>query len=32
MYEEGDPSKAGNQARFIAHEADWLRQPPDRYR
>ncbi|MEV6975592.1 collagenase [Kitasatospora sp. NPDC093806] len=25
MYEEGDPSKAGNQARFIAHEADWLR-------
>ncbi|WP_328957908.1 M9 family metallopeptidase [Kitasatospora purpeofusca] len=25
MYEEGDPSKAGNQARFIAHEASWLR-------
>ncbi|MER7752287.1 M9 family metallopeptidase [Kitasatospora sp. NPDC097643] len=25
MYEEGDPSKVGNQARFIAHEADWLR-------
>ncbi|MFJ2866611.1 M9 family metallopeptidase [Kitasatospora sp. NPDC087314] len=25
MYEEGDPAKAGNQARFIAHEADWLR-------
>ncbi|MFH7597416.1 collagenase [Streptomyces racemochromogenes] len=25
MYEEGDPAAAGNQARFIAHEADWLR-------
>ncbi|MFC5666561.1 collagenase [Kitasatospora misakiensis] len=25
MYEEGDPSRAGNQARFIAHEASWLR-------
>ncbi|MFJ9454492.1 M9 family metallopeptidase [Kitasatospora sp. NPDC101447] len=25
MYEEGDPAKAGNQARFIAHEASWLR-------
>ncbi|MEU3221339.1 collagenase [Streptomyces sp. NPDC006971] len=25
MYEEGDPSKPGNQARFIAHEASWLR-------
>ncbi|MFI6644637.1 collagenase [Streptomyces sp. NPDC050504] len=25
MYEEGDPSKVGNQARFIAHEAQWLR-------
>ncbi|WP_338845420.1 collagenase [Massilia sp. W12] len=25
MYLEGDPSKAGNQARFIAHEASWLR-------
>ncbi|MFF8408854.1 M9 family metallopeptidase [Streptomyces omiyaensis] len=25
MYEEGDPSAAGNQARFIAHEASWLR-------
>ncbi|WP_030242598.1 M9 family metallopeptidase, partial [Streptomyces sp. NRRL S-350] len=25
MYEEGDPSKVGNQARFIAHEASWLR-------
>ncbi|WP_328957907.1 M9 family metallopeptidase [Kitasatospora purpeofusca] len=24
MYEEGDPSKPGNQARFIAHEASWL--------
>lgn len=25
MYLEGDPSQAGNQARFIAHEASWLR-------
>ncbi|MEV0534756.1 collagenase [Kitasatospora sp. NPDC050463] len=25
MYEEGNPAKVGNQARFIAHEADWLR-------
>lgn len=25
MYEEGSPSLAGNQARFIAHEASWLR-------
>jgi microbial collagenase len=25
MYLEGDPSKPGNQARFIAHEASWLR-------
>ncbi|WP_405020306.1 collagenase [Kitasatospora sp. NBC_00070] len=25
MYLEGDPAKAGNQARFIAHEASWLR-------
>ncbi|WP_051820149.1 M9 family metallopeptidase [Streptomyces flavochromogenes] len=25
MYEEGDPAAAGNQARFIAHEAHWLR-------
>jgi microbial collagenase len=25
MYLEGDPSRAGNQARFIAHEASWLR-------
>ncbi|MEV7414751.1 collagenase [Streptomyces sp. NPDC089919] len=25
MYEEGNPAVAGNQARFIAHEADWLR-------
>ncbi|MTW01888.1 M9 family metallopeptidase [Pseudoduganella ginsengisoli] len=25
MYLEGDPSAAGNQARFIAHEASWLR-------
>ncbi|MER7761658.1 collagenase [Streptomyces sp. NPDC097619] len=25
MYEEGNPSAAGNQARFIAHEAHWLR-------
>ncbi|WP_226661651.1 M9 family metallopeptidase [Microbulbifer aggregans] len=25
MYLEGDPSAADNQARFIAHEADWLR-------
>ncbi|MFE6063405.1 collagenase [Streptomyces sp. NPDC056431] len=25
MYEEGDPATAGNQARFIAHEAHWLR-------
>ncbi|WP_033259357.1 MULTISPECIES: collagenase [Kitasatospora] len=25
MYLEGTPSKAGNQARFIAHEAEWLR-------
>ncbi|MFG3053120.1 M9 family metallopeptidase [Kitasatospora sp. NPDC048239] len=25
MYEEGNPTKAGNQARFIAHEASWLR-------
>ncbi|GAA2743690.1 collagenase [Kitasatospora cinereorecta] len=25
MYLEGDPNKAGNQARFIAHEAEWLR-------
>ncbi|MER7701765.1 collagenase [Kitasatospora sp. NPDC097605] len=24
MYEEGDPTKPGNQARFIAHEASWL--------
>ncbi|WP_439680742.1 collagenase [Embleya sp. MST-111070] len=24
-YEEGNPNLAGNQARFIAHEADWLR-------
>lgn len=25
MYLEGDPSVSGNQARFIAHEASWLR-------
>ena len=25
MYLEGDPSSTDNQARFIAHEADWLR-------
>lgn len=25
MYLEGDPSALGNQARFIAHEASWLR-------
>lgn len=25
MYEEGDPARPGNQARFIAHEASWLR-------
>ncbi|MFD8754468.1 M9 family metallopeptidase [Kitasatospora sp. NPDC059577] len=25
MYEEGKPDVAGNQARFIAHEASWLR-------
>jgi microbial collagenase len=25
MYLEGEPSQAGNQARFIAHEASWLR-------
>ncbi|MFF0410858.1 M9 family metallopeptidase [Kitasatospora sp. NPDC004745] len=25
MYEEGKPDAAGNQARFIAHEASWLR-------
>jgi microbial collagenase len=25
MYLEGDPSATGNQARFIAHEASWLR-------
>ncbi|MFG2821157.1 M9 family metallopeptidase [Kitasatospora sp. NPDC048365] len=25
MYLEGNPSQAGNQARFIAHEAEWLR-------
>ncbi|MFV8782575.1 collagenase [Microbulbifer sp. SA54] len=25
MYLEGDPSATDNQARFIAHEADWLR-------
>lgn len=25
MYLEGDPAQAGNQARFIAHEASWLR-------
>ncbi|WP_105101564.1 M9 family metallopeptidase [Microbulbifer pacificus] len=25
MYLEGNPAIAGNQARFIAHEADWLR-------
>ncbi len=25
MYLEGDPAKPGNQARFIAHEASWLR-------
>ncbi|MET9469920.1 collagenase [Streptomyces sp. NPDC006544] len=25
MYEEGNPAVAGNQARFIAHEAHWLR-------
>ena len=25
MYLEGDPSSASNQARFIAHEASWLR-------
>ncbi len=25
MYLEGDPSKAGNQARFIAYEAEWVR-------
>lgn len=25
MYLEGDPSRVGNQARFIAHEASWLR-------
>ncbi|MFD5465754.1 collagenase [Kitasatospora sp. NPDC127059] len=25
MYEEGNPATPGNQARFIAHQADWLR-------
>lgn len=25
MYEEGNPAAPGNQARFIAHEAHWLR-------
>ncbi|MBB6351403.1 collagenase [Nonomuraea muscovyensis] len=25
MYLEGDPSRAGNQPRFIAYEAEWLR-------
>ncbi|MFJ8478242.1 collagenase [Kitasatospora sp. NPDC094011] len=25
MYEEGKPAEPGNQARFIAHQADWLR-------
>ncbi|WP_317621127.1 M9 family metallopeptidase [Streptomyces sp. CBMA123] len=25
MYEEGNPAAPGNQARFIAHQADWLR-------
>ncbi|PPJ44561.1 peptidase, partial [Rhizobium sp. KAs_5_22] len=25
MYLEGDPSAPGNQARFIAYEAEWLR-------
>ncbi|MEU4117932.1 M9 family metallopeptidase [Kitasatospora sp. NPDC028055] len=25
MYEEGSPATPGNQARFIAHQADWLR-------
>ncbi|MFF4578819.1 collagenase [Streptomyces sp. NPDC001389] len=25
MYEEGNPATPGNQARFIAHEASWLR-------
>lgn len=25
MYLEGEPDRAGNQARFIAHEASWLR-------
>ncbi|MCE3263333.1 MAG: collagenase [Pseudoduganella sp.] len=25
MYLEGDPAQVGNQARFIAHEASWLR-------
>ncbi|GLW53087.1 M9 family metallopeptidase [Kitasatospora phosalacinea] len=25
MYLEGEPSEPGNQARFIAHEAEWLR-------
>ncbi|MFJ5232189.1 M9 family metallopeptidase [Kitasatospora sp. NPDC088391] len=25
MYLEGKPNEAGNQARFIAHEAEWLR-------
>jgi len=25
MYLEGEPDQAGNQARFIAHEASWLR-------
>ncbi|MGW6688093.1 collagenase [Streptomyces sp. NPDC054961] len=25
MYEEGNPAVVGNQARFIAHEAHWLR-------
>ncbi|MCZ8072838.1 MAG: collagenase, partial [Paucibacter sp.] len=25
MYLEGDPAAAGNQARFVAYEADWLR-------
>ena len=25
MYLEGDPAASGNQARFIAHEASWLR-------
>ncbi|WP_330294398.1 M9 family metallopeptidase [Streptomyces sp. NBC_00503] len=25
MYEEGNPAAVGNQARFIAHEASWLR-------